>query len=121
MSKSYPREALSMFRQILRIHRNSLPPPMRALGDGYVRDEMRRHKDAQTSTAQWQTFVKEWKTYGDMLTGKADLVGQVMSGGDIHPDVIAAMTAEQKQQFLDLREETQKLAAAFGIPDSKTN
>ncbi len=118
MSKPYPREALSIFRQILRIHRENLPPPMRALGDNYVRDEMRRHKDAQTSKAQWQTFVKEWKMYRDMLTGKADLQNK---GGDIHPDVIAAMTPEQKQQFLDLREETQKLAAALGIPDSKTS
>lgn len=89
---------------------------MRALGDNYVRDEMRRHKDAQTSKTQWQTFVKEWQNYRDMLTGEADLKNK---GGDIHPDVLDAMTPEQKQQFLDLREETQKLAAAMGTPQLK--
>ena len=116
MSKPYPRKALSVFRQILRIHRENLPPPMRALGDNYVRDEMRRHKDAQTSEAQWYIFVKEWTIYRDMLTGKDDLQHK---GGDIHPDNLAAMTPEQKQTFLDLRQETQNLAAALGVPETK--
>ena len=99
----------------MRVHRQNLPPPMRALGDNYLRDEMRRHKDAQTTKQQWETFVTEWQLYKDMLTGKADLKNK---GGDIHPDVLGAMTDEQKQQFLDLRQETQKLAAALGVPKS---
>ena len=116
MSKQYPREALSVFRQILRIHREKLPPPMRALGDKYLRDEMHRHKDAQTTKTQWKTFVKEWELYKDTLSGKADLQNK---GGDIRPDVLAAMTDEQKQQFLDLREETQKIAAALDVSKSE--
>lgn len=99
----------------MRVHRQNLPPPMRALGDNYLRDEMRRHKDAQTTKKQWETFVTEWQLYKDMLTGKADLKNK---GGDIHPDVLEAMTDEQKQQFLDLRQETQRLAAALGVPKS---
>jgi len=39
MSKLYPREALSMFRQILRIPRGKLAPAMRALRDNYVEDD----------------------------------------------------------------------------------
>ncbi|KAL3147946.1 acetate non-utilizing protein 9 [Trebouxia sp. C0009 RCD-2024] len=115
MSKPYPKAALSVYRELLRIHRQHLPPPMRALGDNYLRDEMRRHKDAQTTNKQWQTFITEWQQYKDMLTGKGDLKNK---GGDIHPDVLEAMTNEQKQQFLDLRMETQKLAAALGVPKS---
>ena len=116
MSKPYPRAALSIYREIMRVHRSNLPPPMRALGDNYLRDEMRRHKDAQTTPQQWETFVSEWQRYRDMLTGQHDLKNKA---GDIHPDVIEAMTDEQKQQFLDLRQETQKMAAALGIPSSK--
>ena len=89
---------------------------MRALGDNYLRDEMRRHKEAQTSKAQWQTFVKEWCIYRDMLTGKADLPN---NSGEIHPDVLTAMTPEQKQQFLDLKQETEKLAAALAVPQTR--
>ena len=89
---------------------------MRLLGDNYLRDEMKRHKDANTTKKQWATFITEWQQYRDMLTGKADLKNK---GGDIHPDVIESMTDEQKQQFLDLRQETQKMAAALGIPKSK--
>lgn len=116
MSRPYPRAALSVFRQVLRIHRDNLPPPMRTLGDNYIRDEMRRHNTPDTTKAQWQTFVKEWCIYRDMLTGKGDLQNK---GGDIHPDVIAAMTPEQKQQFLDLKQETEKLASVLGVPQTK--
>lgn len=89
---------------------------MRALGDNYLRDEMRRHKDAQTTKKQWQTFITEWQQYKDMLTGEADLKNK---GGDIHQDVLEALTDEQKQQLLELRREAQMLASALGVPKTK--
>ena len=42
-----------------RVHRG-LPPPMRALGDRYVRDEFDRHRAGQTTAAQWHAFHTEW-------------------------------------------------------------
>lgn len=111
MSKPYPRAALSIYRQILRVHRTSMPPPLRKMGDSYLRDEYRRHKDAQTTPQQWKTFTLEWQKYLDMLMGRADLPN---TSGDIPADVRDAMTPEQKQQFLDLKEETSRLGAALG-------
>lgn len=42
-----------------RVHRG-LPPPMRALGDRYVRDEFDRHRAGQTTAMQWHAFHTEW-------------------------------------------------------------
>ena len=112
MSKPYPKAALSIYRQILRVHRQKLPPPMREMGDSYLRDEMRRHKEAQTTPQQWKTFTAEWQKYLNMILGQADLPN---TSGDISADVLDSMTPEQKQQFLDLKEETSKLGVALGV------
>ena len=37
------KQVLTLYRQILRAHRVRLPTPMRVLGDGYAREEFRRH------------------------------------------------------------------------------
>ena len=116
MSKPYPRAALSMYRQVLRTHRDRLPPPMRDMGDNYIRDEMRRHGEAQTTQQQWKTFVSEWQKYLNMLLGQADLPN---TSGDIPAAVLDAMTPEQKQQFLDLKDETSKLGVAMGVDKSE--
>lgn len=42
---------------ILRLHR-SLPLEMRAIGDQYVKDEFRRHK--QVNPAEAYVFMQEW-------------------------------------------------------------
>lgn len=65
---------LALFRQILRLHRDKLPPPMRAMGDTYVKDEFSRHLRGNTSEAQWQVFMQEWQRYHAMLSGSADLL-----------------------------------------------
>ena len=52
---------VSLYRQILRAHARNLPPPMRVLGDGYAREEFRRHLDAKSVTNdQWIEFATEW-------------------------------------------------------------
>ena len=65
---------LSLFRQILRLHRDKLPPPMRAMGDTYVKDEFAKHLQGKTSEAQWAVFMQEWQRYHAMLSGAADLL-----------------------------------------------
>lgn len=92
---------------------------MQEMGNSYLRDEMRRHKEAQTTPQQWKTFVAEWQKYFNMMTGQADLPN---TSGDISADVLDAMNPEQKQQFLDLKQETSKLGLALGVDKpSKTD
>ena len=47
---------LGLYRQILRAHQRQLPAPMRVLGDGYAREEFRRHLEGKTTQEQWITF-----------------------------------------------------------------
>lgn len=48
----------SLYKRILVLHR-FLPDDLKALGDGYVRDEFRRHKTA--AKAEVARFLTEWE------------------------------------------------------------
>jgi len=48
---------LRLYKTILRLHQ-SLPHELSALGNQYVRDEFRRHKDAQPEFVT--NFMVEW-------------------------------------------------------------
>jgi len=48
----------------MRLHKQ-LPAPMQAVGNGYVRDEFRRHKSA--TPAQAKAFMDEWRQYHVVL------------------------------------------------------
>jgi len=50
--------SLRLYRRILKLH-NNLPLIPKALGDQYVRDEFRRHKNA--TQEQITEFIQEWK------------------------------------------------------------
>ncbi len=125
MSAAGPGAVFSLFRSILRVHRAKLPPPMRAMGDRYVRDEFRAHlrPDADTTKAQWETFFREWTRYRGMLSGVADLapdgvtvldggealVAGVDRAGDISAEALAAMSPDQVARLQKMREEAVKL------------
>lgn len=47
-----------LYRRILKLHRK-LPLASRALGDQYLKDEFRRHKNA--TREQLAEFIQEWK------------------------------------------------------------
>lgn len=96
------RMVLKLYREIVRTHRNVLPPPLREMGDTYARDEFRRHWKPQTTKSQWQAFVQEWQRYLSMLQGRADLEEQ---SGDIPENVLESLSAEQKAQLARLKEE----------------
>eukprot|EP00808_Paulinella_micropora_P021628 g1661.t1 len=57
--------ALRLYRGILRSHRARLPADMRALGDRYVRQEFKAHKDA--APEHLRKFFPEWLAYLEAL------------------------------------------------------
>ncbi|KAK6355170.1 acetate non-utilizing protein 9 [Orbilia brochopaga] len=59
---------IPLYRRILRAHRRHLPPEARALGDHYVRDEWRRHKDVE-NPLHIIAFLTEWQLYAQHLEG----------------------------------------------------
>lgn len=50
--------SLRLYRRILKLHR-TLPLTAKALGDQYLKDEFRRHKNA--TQEQLTEFIQEWK------------------------------------------------------------
>lgn len=57
----------ALYRQVLRVHRDKLPGPLRMLGDGYAAEEFRRHLKGKTTAAQWQEFGTQWQSYVSAL------------------------------------------------------
>ncbi|KAF8927167.1 hypothetical protein EDD21DRAFT_222446 [Dissophora ornata] len=53
---------LQLYRQILRAHRQHLPPQFRILGDGYVKAEFHRHKDID-NPLYIVGFLEQWQDY----------------------------------------------------------
>lgn len=92
---------LAGYRTILRVHRLKLPPPMRALGDSFARDEFRLWAASKSSADQWREFGGQWTRYVDMLLGIADR--PEATSGDIPADMLGQLSAPQKEQLEKLR------------------
>jgi len=72
---------------------------MRELGDRYVRDEWRLHRDAKPEFVPG--FLDAWRKYLVEVEGSA-VSGEV--GADLGTDDLDAMTAEQLQQLEQLKD-----------------
>ncbi|OQV22906.1 putative Succinate dehydrogenase assembly factor 3, mitochondrial [Hypsibius exemplaris] len=97
----------TLYKAILRLHRG-LPEEMKVLGDKYVQDEFRRHKDA-TKQEHIQRFMIEWTDYAVELSkqlSSRSLVRQSPLGRPLTPDKLDAFSNEQIFQLNELREET---------------
>ena len=111
------KQVLTLYRQILRAHRVRLPTPMRVLGDGYAREEFRRHLEAKTTREQWLEFGSEWSKYlGAIDPRGADADAPPNLFGELAPEVVASMTVEQRQMLEKLREEATSFAMGLGTP-----
>jgi hypothetical protein len=103
----------ALFRQVLRVHRDVLPGPLRDLGDSTAREEFRRHLRGKTTPAQWREFGSQWGTYVAMLRGRADLEP---APARLPEDVVAEMTPEQQETAAQLREAVQELGRSMLAP-----
>mmetsp|Transcript_26780 Transcript_26780/g.39729 ORF Transcript_26780/g.39729 Transcript_26780/m.39729 type:complete len:99 (+) Transcript_26780:83-379(+) len=92
----------TLFRNILREHRR-LPPPMRVLGDRYVREEFKQHANAKPE--HLSQFMNGWNNYLSQLKQQ-----QSSFGADIDQTVRSKMTPEQVSKLNSLKNEADKLA-----------
>jgi len=112
--------ALSLYKAILNAHRLVLDPIMRDMGDTYVRDEFKRHKDAQPQYLQ--TFFQQWLTYLSELKRMSDTIMMQHSNADSHDDdggirfgrelsaeERESLNEEQRKQLFELETESKKI------------
>jgi hypothetical protein len=88
--------ALVLYRAILSSHRRKLPAEHRKLGDAYVKEEFRAHKDAAPGFVK--TFMDEWSTYLVTLQQQEGNFGAHMSTTQI-----GDLNEEQATQLRELR------------------
>lgn len=93
----------ALYRQVLRVHRDKLPGPLRMLGDGYAAEEFRRHlQGGRTSDAQWQEFGSQWQAYVAALRETQP---------ELVPDIVQLdLTPEQRVQLEQLKQAAFDLA-----------
>lgn len=92
--------AIRLYRRILRLHKN-LPLTSKALGDQYLKDEFRRHKNARTD--QIAEFIQEWKIYADMLE-RQQQQGKDF-GGNLPENYLSKISEDQLYQLHALHQE----------------
>lgn len=78
MSTSH--RAISLYRSILRVHRDRLPYHMRILGNSYVRNEFKLHKDS--SSRHLEPFFDEWEKYVEKVKGRTMAIGKDLSDSE---------------------------------------
>ncbi|XP_018046646.1 PREDICTED: succinate dehydrogenase assembly factor 3, mitochondrial [Atta colombica] len=110
-SRTHMQRVRMLYKTILRLHRG-LPAQVRPLGDGYVRDEFRRHKGCVESEAI--IFLHEWTNYAVSLAEQLGLRGPHTAkplGRYLKEEDIEKMRDEQVCQLYEL------MIAATGKPE----
>ena len=115
---------IPLYRRLLRIHRKRLGPEERILGDSYIKDEWRRHRDVE-NPIHIIAFLTEWQQYGQMLDGEdwklqrfdKELLGK-MSDQQIG-QMYELMQAIQKRGKESVDEETIDELYAPDVPEKK--
>jgi len=97
-----------LYKACLKLHRG-LPLEIKAIGDSYVKDEFRRHKNADTQ--QTQVFMEAWANYAIDLTKQMGIKGPHTAkklGKPIAPTELDNFNNEQIAQLYELHQEATK-------------
>lgn len=91
-----------LYRAILKVHRRSLPPALRTLGDEYVRAEFRLHKKVEKPEAL-RNFFGEWERYLETIKTQNGRFGK-----DLDQQNMQALSDAQKTKLQELKAAAQK-------------
>lgn len=102
---SVTRRALQLYKEIMTLHKTKLPPPMKALGDNYVRREFRIHMyGGSCSTAQFDQFLNAWNSYADLIRTQEAVTGKPLSS-----EQKRLLNDKQRSQLEELKDATSDL------------
>uniref|UniRef100_A0AAG5DG37 Succinate dehydrogenase assembly factor 3 n=1 Tax=Anopheles atroparvus TaxID=41427 RepID=A0AAG5DG37_ANOAO len=92
-----------LYKSILRLHRG-MPPALQEMGNNYVKDEFKRHKNC--SPIESQKFMNEWAGYALNLAEQLGLRGKPgpvgMIGEDLSESQLEHFREEQLTQLYEL-------------------
>lgn len=95
-------KAASLYRSILKIHRDKLPWQMRYVGDEYVKNEFHLHKNTK-NPSQLSDFYLAWEGY---LANIKKSNGKF--GKDLDSSEAKKLNEEQKLKLIELYKETKE-------------
>uniref|UniRef100_A0A7E4UWY6 Succinate dehydrogenase assembly factor 3 n=1 Tax=Panagrellus redivivus TaxID=6233 RepID=A0A7E4UWY6_PANRE len=109
---------LVLYKRILRLHYGLPTPEMRLMGDTYVKDEFRRHKDAPSPQAL--EFLKQWTDYcmllSKQLSNKGIAKGKI--GKELDPATIESLDEQRLYQLYELKVESDNWKSGPGVEKS---
>uniref|UniRef100_A0A914PQD7 Succinate dehydrogenase assembly factor 3 n=1 Tax=Panagrolaimus davidi TaxID=227884 RepID=A0A914PQD7_9BILA len=100
---------LILYKRILRLHYGLPTKEMRIMGDSYVKDEFRRHKNATREHALH--FLKEWTDYCMTLSKQLSTKGIAKNRGigrDLDSSAIESLDEQKLLQLYELKVEADK-------------
>eukprot|EP00079_Xenopus_tropicalis_P031339 XP_017945110.1 PREDICTED: succinate dehydrogenase assembly factor 3, mitochondrial [Xenopus tropicalis] len=114
---SHVQNVRSLYKRILVLHR-MLPLHFKALGDQYVKEEFRRHKNASPQEAK--LFMEEWEVYASLLWKQANEKlhssgGKGIFGASLSQEKLNCFREEQIGQLFELMQETTKQKHQFDV------
>lgn len=100
------RSILALYRQVWRLQR-TLPMPMQALANLYIRHEFREHYD-RGSEEQLQRFFVEWSAYVDALRKTTTTNTTNTTTSSIEDNLLYSDLTMEQRQRIELLERTIK-------------
>jgi len=98
-----------LYKTVLRLHRG-LPLEFKAIGDQYVKEEFKRHKNCKPEEVS--AFMTAWVDYAVTLTKQLSVKhiqrGDVELGRDLTPTELDLFRDEQISQLYELMQESTK-------------
>mmetsp|Transcript_7451 Transcript_7451/g.8565 ORF Transcript_7451/g.8565 Transcript_7451/m.8565 type:complete len:109 (-) Transcript_7451:1322-1648(-) len=95
-------QVVTLYRRLLRLHRQKLPFHMRQMGDSYIKKEFRDHQDAKPEFVG--PFIREWTKYADTLESQAN--NGEKFGQDLDEETKSKLSEEQRLQIQRLERES---------------
>ncbi|KAK3104729.1 hypothetical protein FSP39_008786 [Pinctada imbricata] len=96
----------ALYKAVLKLHRG-LPLEMKALGDQYVKEEFKRHKNV--GHAEAKIFMEEWTRYYVILAKQLSKRTKTQEVGvNLTPELVDCFSDEQAEQLLELYKEAKK-------------
>lgn len=92
---------IPLYRRLLRTHRKRLGPEERIIGDLYLKDEWRRHKDID-NPIHIIGFLSQWQQYGETLEGDS------WKDTKLDVELLDKMSDQQIGQMYELMQAIQK-------------
>nr|ACO14714.1 ACN9 protein homolog, mitochondrial precursor [Caligus clemensi] len=103
------RKVRMLYKTVLRLHRGFPNAAMKELGDGYAKDEFKRHKEADPT--QTRIFMDEWTKYAIDVSKQLGIKGPRTAkpiGSKMSELQVDSLSEEQIVQLYELYQETVK-------------